>query len=91
MVFFHSEAKHRRRTIAIFIKPPPIFNRLRPDRYPNSFPAPAQSDGLTRTAWDFELSDGEAMIDATVAGMGLCQMPLALFRQHIEAQRLVTV
>jgi DNA-binding transcriptional LysR family regulator len=39
----------------------------------------------------YQISDGEAMMDAAVAGIGLCQMPLALFRQHIEASQLVTV
>ncbi|MCP2091614.1 UNVERIFIED_ORG: DNA-binding transcriptional LysR family regulator [Paraburkholderia sediminicola] len=38
-----------------------------------------------------QISDGEAMIDAAAAGLGLCQMPLSLFRKHIEAGRLVTV
>lgn len=38
-----------------------------------------------------QIGDGEAMIDAAVAGIGLCQMPLALMRPHIEAGRLVTV
>lgn len=31
------------------------------------------------------------MIDATLAGLGLCQMPLYLFRQHITDGRLVEV
>lgn len=39
----------------------------------------------------YQISDGESMIDATLAGMGLCQMPLALFRQHIDSGQLVTV
>jgi DNA-binding transcriptional LysR family regulator len=38
-----------------------------------------------------QISDGEAMIDAAAAGLGLCQMPLSLFRKHIDAGRLVTV
>jgi DNA-binding transcriptional LysR family regulator len=38
-----------------------------------------------------QISDGEAVIDASVAGLGLCQMPLSLFRVHINAGRLVTV
>ena len=38
-----------------------------------------------------QISDGEAMVDAAVAGIGLCQMPLALMRPHIEAGQLVTV
>jgi DNA-binding transcriptional LysR family regulator len=38
-----------------------------------------------------QISDGEAMIDAAAAGLGLCQMPLSLLRKHIEAGRLVTV
>lgn len=39
----------------------------------------------------YQISDGEAMIDATLAGMGLCQMPLALFRQYLETGQLTTV
>lgn len=39
----------------------------------------------------YQISDGEAMIDAALAGMGLCQMPLALLRADIEQGRLVTV
>ncbi len=39
----------------------------------------------------YQISDGEAMVDATLAGMGLCQMPMPLFRKHIEARRLVQV
>lgn len=38
-----------------------------------------------------QISDGEAMVDAAVAGIGLCQMPLALMRPHIEAGALVSV
>jgi hypothetical protein len=30
------------------------------------------------------------MIDAALAGIGLCQMPLAMLRQHIESAQLVT-
>ena len=39
----------------------------------------------------YQISDAEAMIDAALAGVGLCQMPLALLRPHIDAGRLVTV
>jgi DNA-binding transcriptional LysR family regulator len=39
----------------------------------------------------YQIGDGEAMVDATLAGMGLCQMPIALFRKHIESGQLVTV
>lgn len=38
-----------------------------------------------------QISDADAMVDAAVAGMGLCQMPLALMRSQIEAGTLVTV
>lgn len=38
-----------------------------------------------------QLSDGIAMIDAMLAGLGLCQMPLSLVRHHIAAGQLVTV
>jgi DNA-binding transcriptional LysR family regulator len=39
----------------------------------------------------YQIGDADAMVDATLAGFGLCQMPLSLFRRHIEAGRLVTV
>ena len=39
----------------------------------------------------YQIGDGEAMVDATLAGMGLCQMPIALFRKHIESGQLATV
>ncbi|WP_137174172.1 LysR family transcriptional regulator [Massilia sp. HP4] len=38
-----------------------------------------------------QISDAEAMLDAAVAGIGLCQMPLALMRPYIDAGQLVTV
>lgn len=38
-----------------------------------------------------QIGDGEAMIDAALAGIGLCQMPIALMRPHLEAGTLVTV
>lgn len=39
----------------------------------------------------YQIGDADAMVDATLAGFGLCQMPLALFRRQIEAGRLTTV
>lgn len=39
----------------------------------------------------YQISDGEAMVDATLTGIGLCQMPVSLFRKHIESGALVTV
>jgi DNA-binding transcriptional LysR family regulator len=38
-----------------------------------------------------QISDGEAMIDAALSGLGLCQMPDSLLRQHIRDGRLVTL
>lgn len=38
-----------------------------------------------------QISDAGAMVDAALGGIGLCQMPVALLRQHIEARQLVTV
>ena len=38
-----------------------------------------------------EMSDGEAMVDAAVAGFGMVQMPASLVRNHIEEGRLVRV
>lgn len=39
----------------------------------------------------YQISDGEAMIDATIAGLGLCQMPESLFRKHVESGALTSV
>jgi DNA-binding transcriptional LysR family regulator len=39
----------------------------------------------------YQIGDADAMVDATLAGFGLCQMPLALFRRHIDDGRLLTV
>jgi DNA-binding transcriptional LysR family regulator len=39
----------------------------------------------------YQIGDADAMVDATLAGFGLCQMPEALFRRHIDAGMLVTV
>lgn len=38
-----------------------------------------------------QIGDGEAMILAALAGVGLCQMPRCLFKDDIEAGRLVEV
>lgn len=38
-----------------------------------------------------QFSDGEAMIEATLAGLGLCQMPSSLYREYLEDGRLISV
>jgi DNA-binding transcriptional LysR family regulator len=38
-----------------------------------------------------QFNDGEAMVDAAVAGFGICQMPASLVRQHINRGRLLPV
>lgn len=38
-----------------------------------------------------QIGDGEAIIEATLAGLGLCQIPESLLRRHIASGRLVTV
>lgn len=38
-----------------------------------------------------QIGDGEGMILAAVASVRLCQMPRCLFRENIEADRLVEV
>lgn len=37
------------------------------------------------------LSDGEAMVDAAVGGLGICQLPTSLVRDQLEEGLLVTV
>jgi DNA-binding transcriptional LysR family regulator len=39
----------------------------------------------------YQIGDGEAMVDAALAGIGLCQMPLALLRRYVDSGQLVTV
>jgi DNA-binding transcriptional LysR family regulator len=36
-----------------------------------------------------QMGDGEAIVDATVAGLGICQLPSSLVRRHIEQGSLV--
>lgn len=38
-----------------------------------------------------EFSDGDAMVDATLAGIGLCQLPTWLVAEHLRSGRLVSV
>jgi DNA-binding transcriptional LysR family regulator len=38
-----------------------------------------------------QIGDGQAMIDVALAGLGLCQMPLCVVREHLAAGRLVSV
>ncbi len=38
-----------------------------------------------------QLSDGEAMVDAAVGGMGICQLPSSLVRKHLADGSLVSV
>lgn len=39
----------------------------------------------------YQIGDAEAMVEAALAGIGLCQMPLALLRPYLDAGQLVTV
>jgi DNA-binding transcriptional LysR family regulator len=39
----------------------------------------------------YQIGDADAMVEATLAGFGLCQMPEALFRRHIEDGHLAVV
>lgn len=38
-----------------------------------------------------QLSDGEAMVDAAVAGLGIVQLPLSMVREHLQSGRLEEV
>ncbi|MGY4494441.1 LysR substrate-binding domain-containing protein [Pseudomonas sp. TE3610] len=38
-----------------------------------------------------QIGDGQAMIDVALAGLGLCQMPLCVVREHLQSGRLVSV
>ncbi|MBP0624813.1 LysR family transcriptional regulator [Cupriavidus consociatus] len=38
-----------------------------------------------------QITDGDAIIDAAVAGLGICQMPMCLIREHLRAGTLVSL
>ncbi|RZL82971.1 MAG: LysR family transcriptional regulator [Sphingomonas sp.] len=38
-----------------------------------------------------QISDGEAMVDATVAGLGLCQVPISMVRERLRRNELEAV
>jgi DNA-binding transcriptional LysR family regulator len=38
-----------------------------------------------------QISDGDSIVVAAIAGMGLCQMPMSLLRPHLESGALVSV
>jgi DNA-binding transcriptional LysR family regulator len=38
-----------------------------------------------------QISDGEAMVDATVAGLGLCQVPISMVRERLSRNQLEAV
>jgi DNA-binding transcriptional LysR family regulator len=39
----------------------------------------------------YQLNDGDAVIDAAIAGLGICQMPISLVRRHLESGALHSV
>ena len=39
----------------------------------------------------YQLNDGDAVIDAAIAGLGICQMPESLVRRHLESGALQSV
>ncbi|MDH6149543.1 MULTISPECIES: LysR family transcriptional regulator [Paraburkholderia] len=38
-----------------------------------------------------QISDGDSIVEAALAGMGLCQMPMSLLRRHLESRALLSV
>jgi DNA-binding transcriptional LysR family regulator len=53
-----------------------------------------QENGVTKRVTPpptHQLSDGEAIVDAAVAGFGICQMPSSIVRHRIEEGKLVAV
>jgi DNA-binding transcriptional LysR family regulator len=53
-----------------------------------------QEDGVTTRVTPpatHQLSDGDAIIEAAVAGFGICQMPFSVVRHQLEAGALVPV
>jgi DNA-binding transcriptional LysR family regulator len=39
----------------------------------------------------YQLNDGDAVIEAAIAGLGICQMPISLVRRHLESGALRSV
>jgi len=62
-------------------KGPPLVWHVRENGSEKRFTPPATH----------RLSDGEAMVDAAVAGLGLCQMPISLVRDRLAEGALVPV
>jgi DNA-binding transcriptional LysR family regulator len=53
-----------------------------------------QEDGITKRVAPrptHQMSDGGAIIEAAVAGFGICQMPSSVVREHLEAGTLVSI
>jgi DNA-binding transcriptional LysR family regulator len=38
-----------------------------------------------------QISDGDSIVEAALAGLGLCQMPMSLLRPHLESEMLLPV
>jgi DNA-binding transcriptional LysR family regulator len=36
----------------------------------------------------YQLNDGDAVIEAAIAGLGICQMPVSLVRRHLDSGAL---
>ncbi|MGE8617989.1 MAG: LysR substrate-binding domain-containing protein, partial [Achromobacter spanius] len=68
----------RHRCIVGSLKGPPLIWTVREDGVEQRFTPPATH----------QLTDGEAMVDAAVNGLGIGQFALSLVREHLAAGRL---
>jgi DNA-binding transcriptional LysR family regulator len=49
-----------------------------------------ESDRISPPA-TYQISDGDSIVEAALAGLGLCQMPMSLLRPHLESGALLSV
>ncbi|HEL2959103.1 TPA: LysR family transcriptional regulator [Stenotrophomonas maltophilia] len=50
-----------------------------------------EDEGTFIPSAPYQLNDGDAVIEAAIAGLGICQMPVSLVRRHLESGALQSV
>ena len=50
-----------------------------------------EDEGTFIPSAPYQLNDGDAVIEAAIAGLGICQMPISLVRRHLDSGVLQSV
>ncbi len=50
-----------------------------------------EDEGTFIPSAPYQLNDGDAVIEAAIAGLGICQMPISLVRRHLDSGALQSV